>query len=411
MSTYINSVASAYVFKRYNSVFFISVFFIFSISYLVDPYLIHQWDSSLLNRLRPFKEKLSPWAKTYAIARYQPNILYLGNSRTEVGLPTATPLITEEKVFNAALSGATLRDSIAILNHAAHFNHLKHVIWGIDFFTFNLDNGNTDFIEELVAKNDFYLGSRFLIDLQRSLSMDMMSDAVRQLTGRFGAVCYSSLKQFGQRDPVCVNENLKSRGGVEKAIPADVEEANIKSFKQTDQTVEVFNETLSKFCQQGIQFSLYINPYHALLSEVIYLNNRWENLEAWKLNLIKVVAELKQKDCKIALIDFSGFNAITTETIPLISGLPAMHYYWEASHYRINVGNLILDRLFGNKSDLIPGDFGMDLNVNTINEYLADQRAKRDIYQTVHAKEIQLVIRWLSLNPGIKRNPILNEEK
>ncbi len=57
-------------------------------NYVVDPYLTHQWDTPDVQRLRPPREKMSVWGKTYAVARYRPSILYIGNSRTELGVPT-----------------------------------------------------------------------------------------------------------------------------------------------------------------------------------------------------------------------------------------------------------------------------------------------------------------------------------
>jgi hypothetical protein len=58
-----------------------------ALNYQVDPYLIHQWETPPVQRLLPGREKLSPWGKTYALAQYRPDILYIGNSRTELGLP------------------------------------------------------------------------------------------------------------------------------------------------------------------------------------------------------------------------------------------------------------------------------------------------------------------------------------
>ena len=46
-----------------------------TVNYQVDPYLLHQWDSPLLQRLQPTREKLSVWGKTYAVARYRPAVV------------------------------------------------------------------------------------------------------------------------------------------------------------------------------------------------------------------------------------------------------------------------------------------------------------------------------------------------
>ena len=58
-----------------------------TLNYRIDPYFLHQWDSPLLKRMSPAQPKLSPWIKTYAAYRYQPDVVFLGSSRTEIGLP------------------------------------------------------------------------------------------------------------------------------------------------------------------------------------------------------------------------------------------------------------------------------------------------------------------------------------
>src|ERR1700741_552202 len=84
-----------------------------AINYTVDPYLTHQWDTPAVQRLRPPRERLSVWSKTYAVARYQPKVIYLGNSRTEVGVPAPLPVFEGRTVFNGALSGASAGDAMA----------------------------------------------------------------------------------------------------------------------------------------------------------------------------------------------------------------------------------------------------------------------------------------------------------
>ena len=47
-----------------------------ALNYVVDPYLTHQWDTPQVTRLRPTREKLSAWSKTYAMARLRPAVVY-----------------------------------------------------------------------------------------------------------------------------------------------------------------------------------------------------------------------------------------------------------------------------------------------------------------------------------------------
>ena len=73
-------------------------------NYLVDPYYTHQWDTVLLKRPSPPQQKIVPWAKTFAASRYRPEVVLLGSSRSEIGLPAQTDRILERAATTHAAS-------------------------------------------------------------------------------------------------------------------------------------------------------------------------------------------------------------------------------------------------------------------------------------------------------------------
>jgi len=384
--------------KSYNAIFLFSASFvlltILALNYFIDPYLIHQWDTRLVQRLRPTREQLDPWAKTYAVARYKPEIIYLGSSRTETGLPTDVDFFPGRRLFNAAITGGSLGDAIAMLEHAGNFSRLQHVVWGIDYFSFATGGGNSDFSRELVAHDDSYFFFRTLLNIKRSLSADMSIDTFKILAGTFGDDCRSSLAFRGQRDPACAKINLKNLGGAIQAVQADVK-AFSKPPAQYNQAMPVFQKALERFCQQQTVFNLYINPTHAVLMDSLYWTGQWDLMEDWKRTLTKTIDTLKQLGCQIKLTDFSGFNSITTEPLPQVTGLETMRNYWEASHYRSHVGKMILERLFLADADKLPADFGVELNPTTIEAYLAAERRNRDAYHESHQQQVELIKQWV----------------
>ncbi len=169
-----------------------------ALNYVVDPYLTHQWDTAAVQRLRPPRERLSVWSKTYAVARYRPEVIYLGNSRTEVGVPAPLPSFHGQSVFNGALSGASAGDVMAMARHVLNVSTPKVVVWGVDAPSFSLVIGTHDFDRALVATGGNYFPQRALLNIKRSLTVDMTRDSVMLLAGRFGAVCRSSLALYGQ---------------------------------------------------------------------------------------------------------------------------------------------------------------------------------------------------------------------
>lgn len=356
-----------------------------ALNYHVDPYLTHQWDSPHLRRLLPGREKLSPWGKTYALARFQPQVLYVGNSRTELGLPVQTPLFGDRRVFNAALSGASLGDAAAMVRHAAAVGKLDTVVWGIDAPSFSMEIGNTDFDRELVAADRYYLARRGLINLKRALSVDMTLDTLRVLRGTFGGVCLSSLALLGQRDGRCVQQRIDSLGGSGAAMLPRVRDF-ARGAGPTPDAMRELDHGVAALCRAGTRVRLYINPTHAMTSDVLYWAGKWPALEAWQGRLAALAERHRESGCDTRLFDFSGFNSVTMETPPQLSGRAEMENYWEASHYRENVGQRILARMFGQSES-----FGVELTPATLPAHQSAQRAARDRYHREHPAETAMV--------------------
>jgi hypothetical protein len=288
-------------------------------NYQVDPYLIHQWDTPQLQQLRPGREKLSAWGKTYALARLRPGVVYAGNSRTELGLPVQSALFGRRDVFNSGLSGASVGDSVAMLRHAATVGRLDTVVWGIDAPSFSLDGGNTDFNRELVATDRFYLWRRGLIDIKRALNLDMTLDSIRLLRGTFGASCLSSLATYGQRDERCVRDRIDGWGGTSTAIVPRLREY-IRAIGPTAEAMRTFHHSVAGLCRAGTRLRLYINPTHAMTSDALYWSGKWPAMESWQAQLAGLARQQQLLGCDVRLYDFSASTAS-----------PPKRYRWSAA--------------------------------------------------------------------------------
>ena len=370
-------------------------------NYQVDPYLLHQWDSPLLQRPRQLNEKLGAWAKTYAVARYRPAIIYIGNSRTEMGLPTRVrALFDGKRIFNSAVSGASIGDAIRLAEHAARVSRVETMVWGIDAPTFSLDMGAARVEDSLTGAEHGFFARRALVNLKRGLTLDMTQDSVRILTGHAGDTCRSNLAAYGQRDETCTLKGIKHWLGTKDAIPVRLQEFGA-GLGPTAPSTPAFDASIGKLCRSGTRLRLYINPTHALTLYALYWRGKWDAMQAWQRGLVQVIEHHRAQGCDVRLHDFSGFNSITSEATPLVSGKPDMHYYWEVSHYRDNVGRLILARLFGGDTPA-PADFGVELTQASIDAHQAATRAARERYRVEHAREVAYTQRVLD-GPLIRR--------
>ena len=371
------------------------------LNYQVDPYLLHQWDSPLLQRPRQLNEKLGAWAKTYAVARYRPAIIYIGNSRTEMGLPTRVrALFDGKRIFNSAVSGASIGDAIRLAEHAARVSRVETMVWGIDAPTFSLDMGAARVEDSLTGARHGFFVQRALVNLKRGLTLDMTQDSVRILTGHAGDTCRSNLAVYGQRDETCTLKGIQHWLGTKDAIPVRLQEFG-DGLGPTPPSTPALDASIGKLCRSGTRLRLYINPTHALTLYALHWRGKWDAMQAWQRGLVQLVERHRQHGCDVRLHDFSGFNSITTEATPLVSGKPDMHYYWEVSHYRDNVGRLILARLFGGGTPP-PADFGVELTPANIDAHQAATRAARERYRVEHAREVAYAQRVLD-GPLIRR--------
>jgi len=355
-------------------------------NYMLDPYLIHQWQTPQVQRLRQPMEKLNAWGKTYAMALYRPQTIYLGNSRTELGLavPRSGPL----RVFNAALSGATVGDSLRMLGHALQVGQVGTVIWGIDAPSFTLSVGNSELENGLLASDERYLARRFLLDLQRAVSVDMTRESIDLLGGHAPKVCHPSLAQFGQRDAACMHYRIEGCGGTSQVVAPRTREF-LRGEGPSPGALEALEGAMLKNC--AVRWRLYVNPTHAMTIDGLYWASKGQQYEAWLASLAAMGGRLRKAGCDVRLYDFAGFNGVTSEAVPRSGDRAPMRNYWEPSHYRDQVGAAILSRLDGGPA--AADGFGAELLPGTVAAYIAQLRARRSGYQASHPYEASLAQR------------------
>lgn len=359
-----------------------------TINYQVDPYLIHQWDSPLLQRLTIAQQKIVPWGKTYAAYRYQPDIVFIGSSRTEIGLPTALPQLADQRVLNLAISGASLKDAMRMLRHTSYSHRPKVVVWGLDFgWLFGLKGGNSDFDEALIATSDFYPVKRFLLNLKRAASWTQTVETWKILLGMNEQQCLPILASRGHKSNECLKIIMADEGGTAFAFDKIMTKGDPSDVPQdTAGTLAALDQLTQDYCRQGVAFRFFLSPVHAL-AELSYWQDVLPAHEQWKRDLAKIFDQRRQEGCDIRFRDFTGFNRITTEPVPQVTGKDEMRYYWEYSHYSAEAGKEILETLLPASPPPSDTGFGVDLTGATIEQHLNDFRRQRAEYCASHPWE------------------------
>ena len=124
-----------------------------------------------------------------------------------------------------------------------------------------------------------------------------------------------------------------------------------------------------------IQLIMYIHPYHANFLEILRKDGLWSSFEAWKRALVRVVdSEQSDSAPPMRLLDFSGYNEVTTERVPAPGDVQSqMRWYWESGHYKRELGDLVLSAMFSASAE-----FGLPLTLSTIDAVLTKIRGERE---------------------------------
>ncbi|MCL1464463.1 hypothetical protein [Argonema galeatum] len=365
------------------------LFLLFNV--VVDPYgVINSPVISRVNRLKPEINNHVMLYKAVAVTRIKPKVIFLGSSRTEFGLDPKHPVFANStSTYNLALTGANIYPAMRYFKHAiANQPNLQQVVIGIDLFMFsNLSEIPSDFSEarldretivpldavNVIFSLDAFQASRDTIDINKK---DSKSIGYFYPDGRRDERYYVKHVYENKPTPVIFKEVINK---------------NHFRAPEEDKNYQVSNSLLSNFktivtiCQQrNIDLKILISPSHATEWEALRVRGLWPIFEQWKREIVKIVP----------VWDFSGYNSITTEAIG-----NNMKNYIDNSHYRKEVGDLVLNRIFNYNEESVPADFGVLLTPENIESHLAKIRDDREIWAKNNPDVVQFV---LNLKPSSK---------
>jgi hypothetical protein len=68
-----------------------------------------------------------------------------------------------------------------------------------------------------------------------------------------------------------------------------------------------------------------------------------------------------------------------------------MRNYWDSSHFKESVGDLVLDRMYGLNAPgrVVPFDFGVRVTTSNIESHLAAVRQRQAEYRASHSVDVE----------------------
>ncbi|MDJ0773295.1 MAG: hypothetical protein QNJ49_07670 [Mastigocoleus sp. MO_167.B18] len=381
--------------KNYMMTFAIGSLCVASFNFVVDPQKIFAVvDVKGFNHEKPFimsggLRKL----KSVELEKGNYENVLLGTSRVMRGLNPQNPVFNSRPVYNAGLPGANIYEILKTFEFANNHEHLKTVVVGLDVFSFNSKiKPKADYYESKFSgsynKFNFIFSELFSIEkFIRSLST--INFNLRNQHDEYiinGFMQKEEAPEYNRRKLFI--EKIKSYITLEKLYPGLYD-----SPEKLELLKEVFNHR-----KDDTKLYLFISPIHAYQLEGMRSINRFSRFEEWKRDLVKIIAEDAVKNPKkqpIILWDFSGYNSVTTEKISPTGSKKEMKWYWEPSHYKKELGDLVLDVMFNypNKSKNAPSDFGVVIDSSNIESHLQKIRAEQARYQQNFPEEVEIIER------------------
>ncbi len=372
--------------KRWVIQFFLSIIFLVItvglFNFIVDPYGLYRVvDVKGFNQQKEGVRTSIRYVKALEIALIKPKTIIMGSSRVHDGVnPNSIKLENYHPVYNYGFEMARIKEIKYYLQHAIKNSEVKNLIFGIDFFMFNkFERLNSTFDSEIVKKDVTFIDVYF----KPLLSMSSVLNSYRSIKS---SVAYPERREFlsnGYRPGKHVFYGLKDYGKLHNytnwTFLSSKSSATLYYSKMAtdEETFQDFEEIL-KICKvNNINVKLYISPAHANLDgEGLLAAGLYKELEDWKRSISSITS-----DFEVPLYDFSGYNLVTTEEV-----ITPMNNYWDSSHFKEKIGDIILDRVLNvdNKHN-----FGVLISPSNIESHLMQIRRDQKKYQASNVEVIK----------------------
>lgn len=371
-----------------------------STNILVDPFALFAVpEVAGLNQRKTETFKHIRLMKAYEIRRVKADAVILGNSRIEMALDPTHPAFRalSQTPYNAALSGGTLYEVLRYLQHADAQQPIKAAVLGLDKAMFEL-KAQDDFDETILAVSRDGATNHYPFAqlIRTAMSLDTF-DASQRTVERQSVATAIEYRADGMRRPESADNAVGVEGGARAAFRNKMDKfggkgGDRKKIDEREHAYENFRQLL-KYCRtRHIDMHIFIHPLHAWTEENFAALGEGESLVQWKRKLVEIIEdEVGADKTSFPLWDFSGYNTVTTEAVPLDGDRVArMKYYWEPLHYTKLTGDLILDRMFGTQdsSRTMPADFGVLLNSDNFDRVNAQNQKAREQFRKLFVADI-----------------------
>jgi hypothetical protein len=381
-----------------------------SVNWLVNPFAI--FDAPLIHGFNQFKRPVeghSRMSKVYQVKNLMPDYIILGSSRA-LAFPDDYLVPDNATGFNLALASSSTYEQVRMFQHAHAVRKQKRVIIGLDEeLGTEVQQGFSE--QRLVVDVEGNVQSSWSGSvLQEILAVLLSLDALKASIKTVIKQPEGSIENYIEQDKI---KRVKNAGGhrqmfhnMEASVLQKFRNITTESCYQVSDDAENENRDAQSYLRKMIEtayaddidFNIFFSPVHARYYEAWCLGGSWRGIEDMKRNVVVMVEEAASKYGKrpFPVWDFSGYNIITMEPVPVLGDKETlMRGYWEGSHYTETVSRLMLERMFGDDS-AVPDDFGVLLNSGNIDMHLNGIHEQHKLYVASNPGLIEELISLVS---------------
>jgi hypothetical protein len=329
-------------------------------NFVVNPYGAwrHRLVSQIYYREREGHDRI---IAPYMLQSTEPNTVLVGASRVLMGMPIDQGL--KDGILNAAMAAALPEEIGRVMEVALRNPHLKRVIWGLEFFSFDA---------RLIGNPETYArlnrNLRLLV-LDNLLSAEALDYGSHLLLRAFEGRSHLDLQV---REPIPWPEDYicerfvrhPERGMVATGEPGALRQITLETpYHQNanccDEVMHNFAKTVDQIRRRRVEPIIFVPPLSEYELEAIRQNGVWPVFQQWKRDLTRILPYYW---------DFSGYTRLArTDTM-----------FLDVLHVKPEVGMTILRRLLG-KPDSgcaqmgVVVDAGLRVDSHNIDQVLALQ--------------------------------------
>ncbi len=372
---------------------------VFALNLTVDPYRMFEIiDGKGFNHYKPAIYNRVRLLKAYEIRRLQPDSILLGTSRCHIGFRPDNPFwkAAAQRPYNAAFDGATTKEMYYYLRHADSVHPLKLVLLGLDDYhpTDAPGSARPGFDPQMLGRGrTMVTGVQFLLaDIKILTSFDTFLDSFKTLHSqtdeqpvwlsrsgqRLGETFFRTWEQdYFKQGPRYYFDEI-DRMEVDNRLSWQVPMKEIKVYPPKKEAKDArtsfdYIRDIIDFCRRkNIKLVIFFSPSHAHQLELDQASGSWGWIESGKRKLTALCDQFRSLGYPVKLYDMSIYSPVTTEILPPAGSHAEMKYYWDSSHFKQEVGDMVLGCILSSGGDCSIGEAltgaNIDLHLKKVRE-------------------------------------------